>query len=59
MSVANVAEVTGIPKVELMRLINTGKLRPVYIHGSDSKRIYKNDTLKLAKTQNKQLSLGI
>lgn len=59
MSVANVAEVTGIPKVELMRLINTGKLRPVYIHGNNSKRILNCDTLKLAKTQNKQLSLDI
>ena len=58
-SVANYAEVAGIPKVKLMRLINNGKLTPVYINGSDSKRIYMNRTLKLAKTQNKQLSLDI
>ena len=59
MSLNNVAEVSKVPKVELMRLINIGKLIPVYIPGSNSKRIYNKDVLKLAKTKNIQLSLDI
>ncbi|MGS0498896.1 hypothetical protein ACU8V4_17550 [Pseudoalteromonas mariniglutinosa] len=59
MSLAKVAEVAKVARVELLRLINTGKLKPVYIQGSNSKRIHNKDVLKLAKAQNIQLSLDI
>lgn len=59
MTISTVADVTGIPRVEVLRLISRGKLTPVYIKGSDSRHILNTDVIELKEHKNEQLTLGI